>query len=216
MFRRVMVAAVVAATAVVLTACSDDSGGDAAGAETTRTTETTTTTEEAADDTSSSDAPAPVEVEFTKPGTELKIGDKAVVPYERGGEKGALGITVTAIEKGTTADLAGLDDVKDQVPFFIRYTVTNESGSAFTNVSAIPVFGVVDGGSAGFVTGGGVDKCELGSSEDDFATQGGSYDACRIALGTAAIAVVGAEYDEDDSDIAPGSDYSDAPITWRL
>ncbi len=213
MFRRVMVAAVVAATASVLAACSDDSGGTAT-TETTRETtqETTTTTEE----TETTDAPAPADVEFTKPGTELKIGDKAVVPYERGGEKGALGITVTAIEKGTEADIAELPNASGQVPYFIRYTVTNESGSEFTNVSAIPVFGIVDGGQAGFVTGGGVDKCELGRSGDDFATQGGSYDACRIALGTASIAVIGAEYDEDNSAIAPGTDYSDTPITWRV
>lgn len=214
MFRRVMVATVAAATALVLAACSDDSG-TAEG--TTDTTTEATTTEATTEESSTSDAPAPVDVEFTKPGTELKMGDKAVVPYEKTGVKGALGITVTAIEKGTTADLAGLDDVKDQVPFFIRYTVTNESGSAFPNVSAIPVFGVVDGGRAGFVSGGGIDKCELGHAGDDFeGKQGASYDACRIALGTASIAVIGADYDEDDSDIDPASDYSDSPIVWKM
>ncbi|WP_409462135.1 hypothetical protein [Amycolatopsis sp. GA6-003] len=59
---------------------------------------------------SSSAAPAgeSVSAPYTKQGTKLKVGEKAVVPFKSKNNTGALGVTVTGIDKGVEADLAPL------------------------------------------------------------------------------------------------------------
>ena len=216
MSRRVTLVALAAATALITAACSEESGGTASDTTTTTTDETTTTeSSEPADD-----APATGEtgnIEYTAPGTELRIGDKAVVPFTSGGEQGAIGITVTAVERGDPADIASLGaDAAGQVPYFVRFTVTNESGAPFSYITPPSVNGILDDGrNSGGVYGGGVDKCEMGESGDDIGTAGAGFESCRIALSTGTTAVAGAEYDDDASDIEPGANYQESPITWR-
>lgn len=213
MSRRAVIAAFVAATALTVAGCSEESSSEPSGT----TVEETTTTEESTQESETGASPAG-EVEYTAPGAELKIGDKAVVPYKSGTEQGALGITVTAVEKGTAADIAELrEDTKGAVPYFVRYTVTNESGNDFSYVSSVAISGILSDGtsSGGIIGGNGVAKCEQGEAGDDFVTAGATFEGCQIALSPEAYPVAGAEYDDDASRIVPDHDYGDSPIIWK-
>ena len=59
--------------------------------------------------------------DVTAPGTGLKVGDKAVLPFEYAKKKGTLAITVTAIDKGAEADMSRFGErAKGLTPYFIK------------------------------------------------------------------------------------------------
>lgn len=63
------------------------------------------------DDAGNDDGATPAEGDVTAPGTKLKVGDRAVLPFENTSDKkGTIAVTVTAIEKGTEADMAAFGD----------------------------------------------------------------------------------------------------------
>lgn len=222
MFRRILPAAVVAG-ALVLSAC----GGEEPAESGTTTTTTTTTEEETpattpSEDDTSAEAGA---VEVTPQGTELALGDKAIVPFRAGGEKGMVGVTITKIDKGAAADLAPLNlgaRADGYVPYYIRTTVTNETGSDWGGTSLVSLSGLLaDGNEAGGVYS--VPKsftpCVKGSAGDDFVAAGTSYETCSLALAPEGAEVTGVAYEVDTyDDAAPAgakADYAAEPITWK-
>lgn len=110
--RGVAFAAVLATVSVGLSACGSSEEGTPVGGTSESTTAPAPTSAPAdaadMDDTSGEGGGerGAASQEITPPGTELKIGETATVPYTFGGSEGTIAITVTGIEKGEEADLA--------------------------------------------------------------------------------------------------------------
>ncbi|MET7997851.1 hypothetical protein ABZU76_43900 [Amycolatopsis sp. NPDC005232] len=158
---------------------------------------------------------------FTQQGTKLKLGDKAIVPFKSEDKTGSIGVTVKSIDKGTEADLAPLDlgdKAKGMTPYYVRVTVSNESGTDFSYSSLGLMNALLPDGSEaqGVSVIGTFDKCDSGDAGKDFTTKGATYESCVLAVAQAGTTVTGASYDEGDySDQAPGTDYGSKPITWQ-
>ena len=170
---------------------------------------------------SSSPAAGSSAAEYTKQGTKLKIGEKAVVPFKSQKNTGAIGVTVTGIDKGAEADLAPLklgDRAKGMTPYYIQVKVTNETGSDFSYSSLGLMNGLLaDGTSGPHVTViGKFEKCDSGNSGKAFTTKGASYDSCVLALAPAGAEVKGASYSASTyRDLAPETDYGKDAVTWQ-
>ncbi len=149
--------------------------------------------------TSASPAPSSTVVfsgatgDFTKKGTQLKLGEKALVPAAKTKDSGTLvvtgtlGVTVTGIKKGDPAELAPLelgDRVAGLTPYYITFVVTNESGTdfAFTNFGQAGGL-LADGSTArgGLGVTGNFSPCPNISAPEDFTTKGATYTTCVLA-----------------------------------
>ncbi|MEU2250985.1 hypothetical protein [Streptomyces sp. NPDC019224] len=155
------------------------------------------------------DAPAAPSGDVTAPGTKLKIGDRAVLPFTYGTEKkGTIAVTVTAIEKGTEADMAPFGDkAKGMTPYYIRMKVENVGGTDLSYAS-LRLRGKLEGGApTGVILIGDLPgKCDNETAPRDFATKGASYETCSLsATKTDPIAV--ASFEEGDA-------YRDSPVLW--
>ncbi|WIX81211.1 hypothetical protein QRX50_10820 [Amycolatopsis carbonis] len=157
----------------------------------------------------------------TPQGTKLKLGDKAIVPFKSEGKTGTIGVTVKSIDKGVEADLALLDlgdKAKGMTPYYVRVTVSNESGTDFSYTSLGLMNALLPDGSEaqGVSVIGTFDKCDSGDAGKAFTTKGATYDSCVLAVAPAGTTVTGASYNEGEySDQAPGTDYGSKPITWQ-
>ncbi|MGH3760749.1 hypothetical protein [Actinophytocola sp.] len=201
--RRVVFAAAVAAIGLGLSACDSEEDPKAADSTTESTSEAPASSE-----TSESDAgdPAPAG-EATAPGTELKFGDPAVLPFEYGDSTGTIGLTVTAVEAGAEADLADFgEDAKGLTPYFIRLSVENVGGTDLAHTS-VGVDGVLeDGASTGVVLVGEVAQCANESAPSDFTTAGATYETCVLSASPGS-PVTAVEFNQGDG-------YADDPVTW--
>ncbi|EHR63734.1 hypothetical protein [Saccharomonospora cyanea] len=214
--RRITLAAAVAALGLGLTACGDTETGAAQPADTTKAG-----TSSASASPTSSEAPAPESTEakpsgssasgdVTAPGTELKVGETATVPFTYGTDmSGTIAITVTAIEQGAPADLAAFGDrAKGLVPYFIKYQVENVEGTDLSYSSVRLRATTADGRGTGVIISGDVEgKCESETADRDFTTAGASYETCALQASREGIEVVGAEFSD-------GDDYLDDPVVW--
>ena len=201
-------AAPVAALALLLSACGDATSGTAAPAATTEAAEETTSS--AAPTSSKTSAAKPTASgDVTAPGTKLKVGERAVVPFKYGTDKaGTVALTVTAIEAGTNADLAAFGEkAKGITPFYIRVTVENVGGTdlSYSSVSLRAVG--ADGKGTGVIISGDTAQCESESAKKDFTTAGAKYETCVLQGAREGSAVAGATFDRSDG-------YEKAPVTW--
>lgn len=91
--------------------------------------------------------PVPAGVELTKPGSQLNVGDHAVVAYEpRQDQVGALDIAVTKLEKTSIDDFSAWqlsDDQKKSTPYYVRVTIENV-GDTDLGGREIPLYVVND------------------------------------------------------------------------
>ncbi|GAB3569167.1 hypothetical protein GCM10027445_20540 [Amycolatopsis endophytica] len=205
--RSVLLAALVAP--VLLTACgSDDEPTTGAAAP------VTTTAPSSAESSESSEPSAPASPaaagDATAPGTELKVGDRAVLPFEYSSSKsGTIAITVTAIERGDSADLAAFGErAQGLTPFYVRATVENVGGTDLS-YSSVRLRGLgPDGRSTGVIISGDTDKCENESAARDFTTAGAKYDTCILTAASGSSTVTAAEFSDGDA-------YSDSPVVWK-
>lgn len=115
--------AALAVTAVVLTGCSSDEGEpDDTGSSTSAT---------ATDSAEYLEVPAGVEL--TEQGSQLAVGDHAVVAYEpRQGQVGALDIQVRKLQQASTKDLSAwqLSDAQQKsTPFYVDVAIENVGDS---------------------------------------------------------------------------------------
>ncbi|MFD5203488.1 hypothetical protein ACFWM7_25815 [Streptomyces sp. NPDC058375] len=152
---------------------------------------------------------APAEGDVTAPGTELKVGDRAVLPFAyTSDKKGTIAVTVTAIEKGAEADMAAFGDrAKGMTPYFIKMKVENVGGTDLSYAS-LKLDGVLEGGAGtGVILMGDIPgKCDREAAPREFTTKGASYETCSLSA-TKTAPVTGAEFDEGDT-------YSDSPVVW--
>lgn len=207
--RTASLVAACAAAALLVSACGGDTGGTASPAAdgTTTTTTTSQTT------TSSSAAAKPGGTaggDVTAPGTELKIGDRAVVPFKYGTEKtGTIALTVTAIEQGDNADLAKFGDKAAGItPFYIRVVVENVGGTDLAH-SSLSLRGLgEDGRGTGVIISGDTDRCESETAGRGFTTAGAKYETCVLQAAPEGSKIVSASY-------ANGDGYDKDPVVWK-
>jgi len=125
--------------------------------------------------------------DFTKPGTELKFGEKALVPAKSKGVEGTWGVTATGIKKGDPAELTPLnlgDKAAGLTPYYVTFVITNESGTDFAFTSAGQVGGQLGDGSRaqGVSVIGKFAPCERGSATKDFTTKSATFTTCTVTL----------------------------------
>ncbi|MFF0258181.1 hypothetical protein ACFYR2_05055 [Streptomyces microflavus] len=195
---------------LALSACDGGEEGQAAQDSPTASAPSTASSESpAADDNSADDGGTPAEGDVAAPGTELKIGDRAVLPFEyTSDKKGTIAVTVTAIEKGAEADMAAFGEkAKGMTPYFIRMKVENVGGTDLSYAS-LKLDGVLEGGAGtGVILMGDIPgKCDNETAPTEFKTKGASYETCALSA-TKGAPVTGAEFDEGDA-------YSDSPVVW--
>ncbi|MCS7481965.1 hypothetical protein ACFFQW_02490 [Umezawaea endophytica] len=209
-----LLAAVGATTVLLLSACASETAGTAVQSTSTApiTAATSAVSPSASTGATASSASLPKAAsgDVTKPGSELKVGDRAVVPFKYGTDKnGTIAITVTAIEKGENADLAKYGDkAKGLIPYYIRVSIENVDGSdlAYSSVSLRAIG--TDGKSTGVIITGETDKCESETAKKDFTTAGAKYETCVLQASREGLEVAGATFDK-------GDDYLKSPITWK-
>ncbi|MEU0162230.1 hypothetical protein ABZ154_26185 [Streptomyces sp. NPDC006261] len=163
----------------------------------------------AADDNSGDSGSTPAEGDVTEPGAKLKVGDRAVLPFKyTSDKKGTIALTVTAIEKGTEADMAAFGDkAKGMTPYFIKMKVENVGGTDLSYAS-LKLDGVLEGGAGtGVILMGDIPgKCDRETAPREFTTEGASYETCSLSA-TKTAPVTGAKFDEGDA-------YSNSPVIW--
>lgn len=148
--------------------------------------------------------------ETTEPGSELKLGDRAVVPFKYGTTKsGTIAITVTAIDKGDNADLAKYGDrAKGITPYYIRASVENIDGADLSYASvSLRALGS-DGRSTGVIITGSTDRCKSGTAGKDFAQPGAKFDTCVLQGAREGATVSAASFDKGDG-------YDKSPVVWK-
>lgn len=191
-----------AAVGLLLTGCGSETTGTAAPASTPSTT-TTTTSEE-----TSSTAPVPAG-NATAPGTKLKVGARAVIPYAATDKNGTIAVTLTAIEQGAKEDLVKFGDkARGITPFYLRVRVENLSGTdlRYTSV-ALRGLGA-DGKGTGVIISGDTPKCDSTSAPKTFTTAGASYETCVLSAAPDGAKVAAAEYNRGDG-------YDKSPVVWE-
>ncbi|MBB5958047.1 hypothetical protein FHS29_004655 [Saccharothrix tamanrassetensis] len=202
------------AAALLLSACGSSTDGVAkpgttTSAETTTTAASATASTAASATSGSSTAPVPAG-DVTKPGTKLKVGERAVVPFKYGTQKtGTIAITVNEIEEGANADLVKFGDkAKGITPVYIRVTVENVGGTDLAHSSlSLRALGP-DGKGTGVIISGDTDQCESETAGRDFTTVGAKYETCvlqGVREGTKAGA---ASYNNGDG-------YDKSPLVWE-
>ncbi|MFD5464420.1 hypothetical protein ACFWIQ_16585 [Kitasatospora sp. NPDC127059] len=132
------------------------------------------------------------------PGTTVKIGQAATIPFSSGSTKGTVSLTVTSIDKGDPADLTPLklgDKAAGMVPYYVRFNVTNTGSTDLSFSSLTQVKGTLPDGSEAseVMLIGTFDKCPHPSFPKGF-TNGQSITSCVLALAPQATKVSGAEY----------------------
>ncbi|MFD3486087.1 hypothetical protein [Streptomyces sp. NPDC058665] len=205
---RIAFAAALVTMALGLSACNGDDEGAAAQDSPAASTSDPAEDPDPDPDPASSE-PSAEGGDTTAPGTELKVGDRAVVPFEYTSEKkGTIAVTVTAIEKGAEADMAAFGEkAAGMTPYFIKMKVENVGGTDLSYAS-LKLNGVLDGGGAtGVVLIGDIPgKCDNETAPAEFTTKDASYETCSLSA-TKGTAVTSASFDEGDA-------YSDSPVTW--
>lgn len=150
----------------------------------------------------------------TKAGQTLKMGQAARVPFSYGtSTKGKIALTVTSIEQGNPSDLASLnlgDQAKGKVPYYIRYSVTNEGDSDLAYATVGHMKGHLGDGTEAqdLMIIGGFDKCKSDALPQGF-TKGKVAQGCAVALApSASTKVASAEYWGEPFTLGEG-------ITWK-
>lgn len=196
---------------------SSDATSDTSSESPTDATESTESTEsaESTDDGGAGASAGAV----TAPGTELAIGDSAILPltYGTNGEA-TVEVTVTGIEEGTSADLeaAKVDNAADYTPFYIQLELkilskNDDFGSYGPGSDFDGLTGSSKAGS--LIVFGDFAPCndtgfEYGAEVGDTAT------SCVPALATKGSVVDGVQF-HGGAEGAGYDQFDGKPITWK-
>jgi hypothetical protein len=209
--RAALAAAAVITLGLGLSACNDDGDTDAAAKESPATSAPAESpaSEEPAEESPEAGGDAAAG-DVTAPGTKLKVGDRAVLPFEYTSEKkGTIAVTVTAIEKGAEADMVSTfgEKAKGMTPYYIKMKVENVGGTVLSYAS-LKLDGDLEGGAGtGVILIGDLPgKCDRESAPAEFKTKGASFETCSLSA-TKTAPVVAASFDEGDA-------YEDEPVVW--
>jgi hypothetical protein len=196
------------AAGFLLSACGGESGQAAPAAPSSAPAAPASDSASASPE-SSTGAAVPVG-DVTNPGTELKVGERAVVPFKYGTTKsGTIAITVTAIEKGANADLAKYGDkAKGITPFYLRATIENVDGADLAYASVSLRARGTDGRSTGVIITGSTDQCKSGTAGKDFTKAGAKFETCTLQGAREGSEVGSATFDKGDG-------YDKSPVVWK-
>lgn len=214
---------------VALSACQDDDAPVGATDPTSEATTTESETESATESTESTEstettgavgggqAPAG---DVTEPGSELAIGDTAVLPLTYGTDGTAtVEVTVTGIRQGTAADLeaAQVEDAADYTPFYIdvEMKIVSVGPDGFGGYSAGSDFdGLIGSQKAGsLIVIGDFEPCD-GDGFDYDSGVGDTATGCVPALATKGSVVDGVQFVGGGSD-SPYDQYDGEPVFWK-
>lgn len=233
--RRTSAAGLLAVAALALTACggSDDdttttsttssatsesaqsetSSDEATETEETEPTESESEDAESEDDAEGEDGAAPAGL--SEPGTELSVGDTATIP--QGDDGATIGLKVTEITTGSSADLSKLKDAdkyKDYTPVYVQYEMSGTDSSSELGGDILddvdPI--LADGSKASTLILIGTspfEKCDSNSIPDDFGP-GDTETTCQVAMVSAGQEVGGAQYAPYEGDYA-----DDGAVVWK-
>ncbi len=158
-----------------------------------------------------------------QPGTKLKFGEQAVIPFYSYYAKGVVGLTVTVESvKAPDADIDELPlkeedkaKLRGKDFFFVREKLTNVDGINLAEVTT-PVLTATtkSGGFPGTLLGMGkhdVTGCEDQSfAPKDFAAKGAVFEGCRLYFGVASDPITSLAYTEK-----PYERAASRAVTWR-
>lgn len=208
---------------LALSACNDDdpvSGSDDPTTETTTSASPTEPTSSATEATSSTAEPGALSGDVTAPGTELAIGDTAVLPLTYGTEGTAtVEVKVVGITEGTSADLeaAEVKNAADYTPFYINLEMTilevgdKDFGSYTPGSDFDGLTGDTKAGS--LIIFGDFAPCDNGGFEYDSAV-GDTAPGCVPALATKGSTVDGVQFSGGPDD-AGYDQFDGEPVIWK-
>jgi hypothetical protein len=209
---------------LALSACQDDeapAGADDPTSEaTTEDTPTETPTEESSPTESTDTGGQAPTGDVTAPGTELAIGDTAVLPLTYGTDGTAtVEVTVTGITEGTSADLeaAKVKNAADFTPFYIQLDmkILSVGDQGFGGYTAGSDFDGLTGDSkaGSLIVFGDFAPCDGGGFEYDSAA-GDTAQACVPALATKGSVVDGVQFSGGPDD-AGYDQFDGQPVVWK-
>ncbi|MEV7549344.1 hypothetical protein AB0N89_06945 [Amycolatopsis sp. NPDC089917] len=158
-----------------------------------------------------------------KPGTKLKFGEQAIIPFYSRYAKGVVGLTVTVESvKAPDADIDGLplkDEDKAKLRgknfFFVHEKLTNVDGTNLAEVTApLLTAKTRSGGWPGSLLGMG--KADVTGCEDqnfapkDFSFKGAVFESCRLHFGVASDPITSLAYTTQ-----PYESADSRSVTWR-
>lgn len=213
---------VVAAAAVLGLAVA---GCGSSGSSTTqsKTTASAPASSSTATGTTTASSPAAASTQSggtTAPGTNLALGAPALVDYKPGVNNNSptyrLQVTAVSIEKGSQAELAGVELEKSEqgkTPYYVKLQIRNEGAGNASAEDGAPETGfqaIDDRGQQGqeLTVLGTYRPCPSGTPPKQF-TRGVSYNTCQIFLVGSGGSIVKEQW------IGSVDKYSENPIVWK-
>ncbi|MGY6653367.1 hypothetical protein ACXIZN_14460 [Amycolatopsis sp. TRM77291] len=143
------------------------------------------------------------------PGSELKVGERAVVPFSDAGKSGTIAITVKSIEVGPKEDLAEFKDKGEgSLPVYVRMVVENVGGTDLADTSVSVRAVGADGKGTKVIMASGTAACKGEPAPADFSKPGATYETCDTEGVKEGGEVGGVSFSDGDG-------YKDDPITWK-
>ncbi|MFC3452534.1 hypothetical protein [Amycolatopsis speibonae] len=158
-----------------------------------------------------------------KPGTKLKFGEQAIVPFYSRYAKGVVGLTVTVESvKAPDADVDGLPlkeedkaKLRGKNFFFVHEKLTNIDGTNLAEVTVPTLTAKTrSGGWPGSLLGMG--KADVAGCEDqnfapkDFSVKGAVFESCQLHFGVASDPITSLAYTSQ-----PYESADSRSVTWR-
>lgn len=214
------------------TGSAESTSSDTAGSETPTTAPSTESTPSSSSSSASSSSSSsasssgtasttfsgnPDNLGLTAPGTALKFGDPALLPFAFADAEGVFTVSGLSVTKGSEADWAtlGVDtsDAQGEEPWYLRMTLKQESGGDFSFTSVQDDLWAYSGEdilSTVYPNDDTNSLCPLTYAPEEF-TVGGTYDACvvlsvNLGEGVDRVQFEGG-YDPDDP-------YYENPVVW--
>ncbi|WP_040492899.1 hypothetical protein [Ilumatobacter nonamiensis] len=178
---------------------------------TPETTEAPTTAAEP--ETTAAETAEPVDATPTEPGSELVIGDAAIVPMDDELPDELVSLTVDGIREGTSEELAQLrieDAAADAQLFYVDYTIANvsapEEGADYTPsvTSQFVALDATDTPLTPIIKLVAFDTCE--NDDVDALAVGESLEQCEIYLAEGGVVA---------ESVGFASGFDSLPIFWR-
>ncbi|HET6287466.1 MAG TPA: hypothetical protein VFG15_12030 [Amycolatopsis sp.] len=143
------------------------------------------------------------------PGSELKVGERAVVPFGDAGKSGTIAITVKSVEIGPKEDLAQFKDKGEgMLPVYVRMVIENVGGTDLADTSVSVRAVDASGKGTKVIMASGTAACEGETAPEDFSTPGATYETCDTEGVRDGGEVGGVSFGDGDG-------YEDDPITWK-
>ncbi|KZB88605.1 hypothetical protein [Amycolatopsis regifaucium] len=143
------------------------------------------------------------------PGSELRVGERAVVPFSDAGKSGTIAITVKSVDVGPKEDLAKFKDKGEgTLPVYVRMVIENVGGTDLADTSVSVRAVDASGKGTKVIMAGGTAACKGETAPETFTTPGATYETCDTEGVKDGNEVGGVSFGEGDG-------YKDDPITWK-